>query len=76
MGKLNAIVAPAGTPPAVTTKLSQEIDRILRMPEMRERFASYGIDLTPSTPDELGALIKSDIAKWTKVLRHAGINPE
>jgi tripartite-type tricarboxylate transporter receptor subunit TctC len=70
------IVAPAGTPPAIVTKLSHEMNRILRQPVNIERFGQSAIDLTPSTPEEFGALIKSDIGKWTKVLRDAGIKPE
>ena len=70
------IVATAGTPPAVVQKLSQEMNRILRQPDLRERFGQSAIDLTPGTPEEFGTLIKSDIAKWTKALRDAGIKPE
>jgi tripartite-type tricarboxylate transporter receptor subunit TctC len=70
------IVATGGTPPAVTAKLSQEIGRILKLPANIEKFGTYAIDLTPSTPEEFGALIKSDVEKWSKLLREAGIKPE
>jgi len=70
------IVATAGTPPAVTAKLSQEVGRILRLPANVEKFGAFAIDLTPSTPEEFGALIKADVAKWAKELREAGIKPE
>ena len=70
------IVTTAGTPPAVVQKLSQEMNRILRQPELKERFGQSAIDLTPGTPEDFGALIRSDIAKWTKALRDAGIKPE
>ena len=70
------IVATAGTPPAVTQRLSQEMNRILRQADLKERFGQSAIDLTPGTPEEFGALIKSDIAKWSKALRDAGIKPE
>ena len=70
------LVTTAGTPPAITQKLSQEMNRILRQPSMAERFGQSAIDLTPGTPEEFGALIKSDIAKWSKVLRDVGIKPE
>ena len=70
------LVAPAGTPSSITTKLSREIDRIMRLPEMRERFSIYAVDLTPNTPEEFGAMIKAEIAKWVRVLREAGIKPE
>jgi tripartite-type tricarboxylate transporter receptor subunit TctC len=70
------IVTTAGTPPAVVTKLSQEMNRILRQPANVERFAQFAIDLTPGSPEEFGAMIKADITKWSKVLRDAGIKPE
>lgn len=70
------IVTTAGTPPAVVAKLSQEMNRILRLPANVERFASFAIDLTPNTPEEFGAMIKSEVAKWSKVLRDVGIKPE
>jgi tripartite-type tricarboxylate transporter receptor subunit TctC len=70
------IVATAGTPPAVTAKLSQEIGRILRLPANVEKFGAFAIDLTPTTPEEFGALIKADVAKWAKELSEAGIKPE
>lgn len=70
------VVAPAGTPASVTNKLSLEIGRILRLPEMRERFAAYAVELTPNTPEEFSAMIKGEIAKWTSVLRQSGFKPE
>jgi tripartite-type tricarboxylate transporter receptor subunit TctC len=70
------IVATGGTPPAITAKLSHEMNRILRLPAMTERFGAFAIDLTPNTPEEFGALIKSDVAKWSKILKDAGIKPE
>ncbi len=70
------LVTTAGTPPAITQKLSQEINRILRQPALQEKFGLSAIDLTPGTPEEFGTLIRSDIAKWSKVLREAGIKPE
>ncbi len=70
------IVTTACTPPAIAQKLSQEKNRILRQPALVERFGQSAIDLTPGTPEDFGAMIKSDIAKWSKVLRDAGIKPE
>ncbi len=70
------IVTTAGSPPAATAKLSQEMNRILRLPANVEKFASFAIDLTPNTPEEFGAMIKSEVGKWSKILRDAGIKPE
>ena len=70
------IVTTAGTPPAVIARLSQEMNRILRLPANVEKFAPFAIELTPGTPEEFGAMIKSEVAKWSKTLRDAGIKPE
>jgi tripartite-type tricarboxylate transporter receptor subunit TctC len=67
------LLAPAGTPAAVVTKLHQETVKVLGQPEMRARFAQLGLDTVGNTPAELAAIIKSDIAKWTKVIKDAGI---
>lgn len=70
------IATTAGTPPAVTAKLAQEMNRILRLPANVERFAAFAIELTPSTPEAFGDLIRADVAKWAKLLRDVGIKPE
>jgi tripartite-type tricarboxylate transporter receptor subunit TctC len=69
-----AMVAPAGTPVAIVTRLSQDIDKVLRQPAMRERFDT--LEITPSTPEALGELIKREILKWRKVIETAKIPPE
>ena len=70
------IVTTAGTPAPVVSRLSQEMNRILKLPANVEKFAAFAIDLTPNTPEEFGGLIRSDIAKWSKILRDVGIKPE
>lgn len=70
------ITTTAGTPPEIVSKLSQEMNRILRLPANREKFATYAIELTPNTPEEFGAMIKSEVAKWSKLLKDVGIKPE
>ena len=70
------IVTTAGAPPEAVSKLSQEMNRILRLPANREKFASYAIELTPTTPEEFGTLIRSEVAKWSKLLKDVGIKPE
>jgi tripartite-type tricarboxylate transporter receptor subunit TctC len=69
-----ATLAPAGTPPAIVSRLSQEFDKVLRQPAMRERFNT--LELTPSTPEALAELIKREIPKWRKVYESAKIPPE
>lgn len=68
------MLAPAGTPAAIVTRLSQEIDRVLRHPAMRERFST--LEITPSTPEAFAEHIKREIPKWRKVFESARIAPE
>jgi tripartite-type tricarboxylate transporter receptor subunit TctC len=68
------LLAPAGTPAAIVARLSQDVNKVLSQPEMRERFA--GGDITPSTPEALAALIQREIPKWRKVFEAAGIAPQ
>ena len=67
-----AILAPAATPAPVVQRLNAEITAILRSPEIRERFAAAGLEPLPSTPEELGALMKTESQKWAKVIRESG----
>jgi tripartite-type tricarboxylate transporter receptor subunit TctC len=71
-----SLLAPGGTPRPVIDRLSQEILRALRVPEVRERIIAEGADLIASTPDELAAFMRSEAEKWAKVVKAAGINPE
>lgn len=71
-----AVFAPAGTPDAVVAKLNGEINRILALPEIQGRLAQQGLEPQTGTPAQLGALVRSDIPKWAKVIKEAGIKPE
>jgi len=66
------VLMPAGTPADVVAKLHAEIDRILRMPDVRERLASVGIEVAQKSPAEFGAFIQSETAKWGKIVRDSG----
>src|SRR5262249_35659659 len=68
-----ALVAPAGTPAPVVRKVNEETLKVLHDPDMRARFAQLGLDPVGSTPDQLAATLKADIAKWAKVINEAGI---
>jgi tripartite-type tricarboxylate transporter receptor subunit TctC len=69
------IVAPAATSPEIVSKLNAEIAAILRQPDTRERIARDGADPVGNTPQQFGAFMKSEIEKWRKVIRAAGIQP-
>lgn len=68
--------APAGTPQPVIAKLNSEIVKILRSPEVREKFAAQGVDVVGSTPEQFEAHIRQQAAKWAKVVKDAGVTPE
>jgi len=67
------VLAPAGTPKDVVNRLSAEIGRIARSPEMRERLAGMGAEPFGGTPEEFAAVMARDIAKWTELAKSVGI---
>jgi tripartite-type tricarboxylate transporter receptor subunit TctC len=69
------IVAPIGTPPEVVNKLSAEVAAILKQPDTNERLSREGADPVGSSPQEFGRFMQSEIEKWRKVIRAAGIQP-
>jgi tripartite-type tricarboxylate transporter receptor subunit TctC len=71
------IVAPAGTSREIVAKIAGEITKITSLPETKERFASMGMDaVDQGGPEEFGALIRSELVKWGKVVREAGIRAD
>ncbi|OGA47143.1 MAG: hypothetical protein A3F74_27740 [Betaproteobacteria bacterium RIFCSPLOWO2_12_FULL_62_58] len=70
------VLAPAGTPREIISRLSDEITKILRMQDVRSRLASLGAEPSGKAPDEFAAYIKTEIAKWGKVIKNAGIEPQ
>jgi tripartite-type tricarboxylate transporter receptor subunit TctC len=70
------IVAPAGTPAAITQRLHREISAIVASPEVQKWFASEGAEAATRTPAEFQKLIAAEIVKWGKVVRAAGIKAE
>jgi tripartite-type tricarboxylate transporter receptor subunit TctC len=67
-----ALVAPAGTPQPIITKLSAEIDKILHRPDVIERFMQLGAEPVGGTPAGLATFIASEIAKWREVVKTSG----
>jgi tripartite-type tricarboxylate transporter receptor subunit TctC len=68
-----AAYAPAGTPKAIISRLNQAIVQSLETPDTREQLTKAGVDPESSTPDELGKLLRSEIARWAKVIKASGI---
>jgi tripartite-type tricarboxylate transporter receptor subunit TctC len=66
-------LAPAGTPKAIIAKLNTEINTALKLPDVRAKLEAVGVEIQGGTPQEYAALIKSDLAKWGKVVKEAGI---
>ena len=71
-----AISAPAGTPADIVAKLNTEIVRIVRQPDLRDRLAAEGSVVVGDTSEEFTAFVKSEIARWGKVVKQAGIKAE
>jgi tripartite-type tricarboxylate transporter receptor subunit TctC len=70
------VLAPAATPAPIVGRLNAEIGRALREAEVADALRRQGLDPLPSTPEEFARYLKADIAKWTKVIRAAGIRAE
>ena len=70
------IFAPAGTPAALIDRLNGEVLRVLARTDVKERLFNTGMEIVGATPAEFAATIKSDIAKWGKVIKAAGIRDE
>ena len=70
------VVAPASTPREVVMRLQTEIHRVIALPEIRAKLAEQGLDIATNTPEQFAAYIKSETAKWAKLIREVGVKPE
>ena len=70
------LLAPAGTPKPVVAKLNAEVNRILALPDVRQRLQDAGIEPGGGTPQQFNDFLVVEMAKWSKVARDAGIQPE
>ena len=70
------LLAPAGTPKATVAKLAAETTRILALPDVRERMLAAGVEPVGGTPEQYAAFIGTEMVKWAKVAKDAGIQPE
>ena len=70
------LFAPANTPPQVVDLLARELQKMLARPELKARFIDAGAETFWSGPKEFDAYVRSELIKWTTVIREAGIEPE
>lgn len=70
------ILAPAGTPQDVVRKLNAEINKALKLPDIRERLQALGTEPTGGTPEQFAETIKADTVRWAKVVGDASIRIE
>ena len=68
-----AVVAPAGTPAAIVTRLNREITELLGTPQIKSALAAQGLEAEPGPPEALAARIRTDLEKWRKVIVQSGI---
>src|SRR5258708_11670096 len=69
-------VPPTKTQCAIIDQLNAEVTKILNMPDVRTTLFNQGLDPAPGTPEQFGAYIKSERAKWAKVIKESGAKPQ
>ena len=72
----SALLAPAGTPRPVVTKLNDAVNKALAMKSVRDAYARQGSEVLGGTPDAAGKYIRNEIVKWQTVVHTAGIKTE
>ena len=70
------LFAPTGTPPAVISRLNAEIEKLEQQKDMRDRLTTLGFDPVRNTPEQFLQLLRTDVAKWAKVVRDSGAKPD
>jgi len=70
------LLAPAGTPKAIVAKINAELNRALAVPEFGRRLVLQGVEVATSTPEGMHEMIRTELERWRKVIRDAGISAE
>jgi tripartite-type tricarboxylate transporter receptor subunit TctC len=70
------ILVPNGVPPAIIARLNTEIRKVMQNPDVRKALIAQGVEARSNTPEEFGAMLKSETAKWHKIIESAGIKAE
>ena len=70
------VVVPTGVPQAIIARLNKEVNAVLTLPHVREKFAAFGVELQGGPPEVFASQIRKDAAKWADVIKRAGVMPE
>ena len=70
------VFAPAKTSGTIIRRLNQEIKRVIEQPEVRQKFLSAGVEPMSSSPQELAAIMKSEVTKFGKIIKEAGVGAD
>ena len=65
-------MAPAGTPAPIVERLSREIGEVLRLPEVTQRLNTMGFEVVGTTPDAFSTHVRTEVAKWAKLVKDSG----
>jgi tripartite-type tricarboxylate transporter receptor subunit TctC len=72
----NGVHIRSGTPRAVIARLNEDLNRVLKLPDIRERMVTLGLDPAGGTPEAFGRFVREDIARWAKVIKQSGVRVE
>jgi len=70
------VLAPAGTPRDIIARLNGEIVKLLNSAEIKDRFAKQGVEVRTTTPEQFAEFLKSEVARWARVIKEAGIRAD
>ena len=76
VSSLFGILAPAGTPKEIITRLNAEITKLLQLPDVKEQLLAQGAFAVTTSPDQAAARVQQEIALWAKVIKEADIKPD
>jgi len=68
----NGVIAPAGTPPQIVQQLSAEVNRVMDLPELREKLLASAVEPTTTTPEQFSAFIAAEIPRWARLVQACG----